>query len=637
MAVAPFTSPSSPTQFTLREAGRRAFAPVDRRPIWQWAEEHVSLGSNYTITGKFRLDRSPYLRDPFDSLQADHVRIVCLRAPVRSGKTLFADVLLLWIIANDPGPTMVNYQTDAMAKDMAKTRTRHNLDLCPAIAPLLPADRHDRNICEIHFAHGMPLWIQGPSESNLQSKGIRYLINDEPWLWQPGRIYQAYARTKDFDRMGNSKTLNISQGGIEGDDEDTEWGKGDQREWHVHCLNPQCGQCFLPALEFNQTNSDGKTIGFAFDDSDVMLDEHGDWRVAEAIKTIRHICPHCGHVSPDSNATRSAWNAAGKFVPRNPKAPPHRVSFHFESSVVGPWSAILEGYLYALNALRRGVVDPIRIWTQKERALPWSELLLFTAKPSRTFDVSAEEWKEEHVRFFTLDFQDEDVWWGMICAWSRRGEARRLWFGRLTSESDILKLQAEWKVKPAHVGMDCGYKTKRVYAMCARNGWIAFRGDSRPEFSARERTAGGGWLNFRRSWEWYSGDPEIGTVHAGRRFAYVVRWSNPTLKDRLSQLIARGLWITPKPDHPHDEAELEYKRQMSAEYKKQKRNPVTGQVQMIWVCPSGHNHLFDCASEQVVFATIKRILPDIEREPAAASAPAEASGGDSDRLSGLSL
>lgn len=622
--------PQLPTGLILADVGRRAFSSVDRRSIVEWAEENVVLGPNYTITGQFRLTHSRYLAEPFSGLQADNVRVVSVRAPVRSGKSLMPDVWVLWIIANDPGPCMWNMQTDPMAKDHAKMRFRPNLHLCAPVVSLLPADRHDKNIQEIHFSNGMPLFIQGPSEGNLQGKGIRYLINDEYWCWDNGRIYQAFARTKDFDKLGSSKRLNISQGGSEGDDEDTEWGKGDGREWHVPCLG--CGTYFEPKLEFNSSPEGPK--GFVFDDSEAMRDEHGDWDAEAAAKTVRHVCANCGHVHPDTHATRQAWNDRGVYVPVGQASslskfdgqPPtpfpfksERVSFHFESSVVRPWRQILEEYLYALNALRRGVVDQIKAWYQKERALPWSEMLLFTARPKATFDpLGQEEWKEEHVRFFTLDFQDEDVWWGLICAWSKRGEARRLWFGRITSESEIQKLQAEYKVKNTHVGMDCGFKTKRVYAMCARNGWIAFRGDHRPEFGVRMKLRDGSFKTLRRSYESYTGDPETGQLHAGRSFCWVIRWSNPTIKDRVSQHLARGLFVVPKTD-AQDEKELIWNRQIAAEYKKQKRNPVSGRTEMIWVCPSGNNHLFDCLGEQFTFATVKMILPDIEIVPPGAT------------------
>ena len=49
---------------------------------------------------------------------------------------------------------------------------------------------------------------------------------------------------------------------------------------------------------------------------------------------------------------------------------------------------------------------------------------------------------------------------------------------------------------------------------------------------------------------------------------------------------------------------------MRAEYRVTKIHPVTGRRQQVWVCPSGNNHLFDCSAEQIVAATLLKILPD---------------------------
>jgi hypothetical protein len=379
-----------------------------------------------------------------------------------------------------------------------------------------------------------------------------------------------------------------------------------------------------PRIEFNQESgirnqeSVAGRVGFVFDDADGM-DAAGDWEIERLKHSVRFICPHCGHLHTDTRLTRAQWNARGQYLDANLKPfdlanAPERVSFHLEASVTRWWYLLLEEYLNALNALRRGVVDAFKVFIQKARALTWSETTLFTAKPTRNYELSAEDWADEHVRFFTLDFQDDDVWWGVIVAWSKTGQARRIFRDRFTSESEILARQAEYKVKPAHVGIDCGFKTKRVYAMCVRNGWVAFRGDHRQEFIRRVKQKTGGSLSYRSSGEDYYGDPETGQVHAGRRWAIVIRWSNPTIKDRVQQSLDRELFSIPK-TLPGDERELEWKRQMNSEYKRRKRNPITGLVKMEWVCPSGNNHYRDALCMNFGMATVKRILPDIEAVP----------------------
>ena len=48
---------------------------------------------------------------------------------------------------------------------------------------------------------------------------------------------------------------------------------------------------------------------------------------------------------------------------------------------------------------------------------------------------------------------------------------------------------------------------------------------------------------------------------------------------------------------------------MSAEFKRPKIDKFTGRKVMVWVCPSGNNHAFDCAKMQVLCAMQAGLLP----------------------------
>jgi hypothetical protein len=73
-------------------------------------------------------------------------------------------------------------------------------------------------------------------------------------------------------------------------------------------------------------------------------------------------------------------------------------------------------------------------------------------------------------------------------------------------------------------------------------------------------------------------------------------------------LIDRGMWVVPTADEA-DEMEREYRRQMSAEFKRPKVDKFTGRKVMVWVCPSGNNHAFDCSKMQVLCAMQAGLLP----------------------------
>ena len=106
-----------------------------------------------------------------------------------------------------------------------------------------------------------------------------------------------------------------------------------------------------------------------------------------------------------------------------------------------------------------------------------------------------------------------------------------------------------------------------------------------------------------------AGDPESGSIGEGHRFARLIRFSSGTMKDRLQQLISSGRWTEPAVSES-DPVEKEYRRQMTAEFKRKMEHKVTHKLQWIWVCPSHNNHAFDCAAMQVLGATMANIVPD---------------------------
>lgn len=90
--------------------------------------------------------------------------------------------------------------------------------------------------------------------------------------------------------------------------------------------------------------------------------------------------------------------------------------------------------------------------------------------------------------------------------------------------------------------------------------------------------------------------------------AKLFRFSAPACADRVMELIARGLWVEPQLDESNPE-EQEYRRQMTAEFKRPKVDKFTGRRIMVYVCPSGNNHYFDCSKEQVLCAMQAGLIP----------------------------
>lgn len=577
------------------------FHPADRRQIYEWAHDHVNLPSAITKHGAFDVHSSRYLIAPFESLAADHIREVVIRAPVRSGKSLIADIWLPWIVANDPGPVLWVMQTDPIAGDHAETRVMPILEACEPVRAQFPFDRHKKRSKSIMFNHGMPFWIQGPSTFGLQSKGIRYVIADEVWIWETGKLQEAKGRLGDYEEMQTSKLLVVSQAGVEDDDFDQECQRGHGAEWHVHCQ--KCDHFQRP--RWDDSRPDGSRWGMRFD---LEKDGRGDYSVRKAVESRRYECEKCGHPHTDYGRTKASWNLTGDYVSKDDgNAKIH--SYHYPGLITRDWDALVEEYVRAINARNRGVAEPIVQFWQKRMAEPKSEGTAFEmSKPMTIVTYNAKDkWGEETHRFMTIDRQEEDVFWWTIRAWTPQGKSRRLGFGKAFSAGECEAARKDHSVPPNYTFLDSGFFPKGdngVYSLCVKYGWIAFKGAEETYFIHKTKAG-----SVRRSYSPATrGDPESGHADSGKRFATLIRFAATVMKDRVNRLIDRQLWE--EPAREDTDIEIAYRKQMSSEFKRRKRDRFTGREQLIYVCPSGDNHAFDCASMQAAAATICKLIPD---------------------------
>lgn len=595
----------------------KAFTPPDRRSIEEWAGENISLPPVLSRRGQFSATSSRHFIGPFAALRHDRVRGVRVLKPVRGGGTLIADVFAPWAIVNDNASLLWVFQDDRIAEAHAETRQMPILLSVPAIRPMLPADRHKRRKASILFANGLPFVMQGPALGGLQSRGFKVVICDEPWLYKPGTLGQAKSRLGDFVKTASSKFLAISQGGEEESDWDMEVRSGVLFTWHVKCAH--CGTMVAPEWTFRL--SDQSFAGAVFDS--IKLAD-GSYDKDASAATVRFVCPHCRHVHPNSEKTRSDWNLTGEYRDAHGNVfdaanPPSEVSFRWHSLIDYPWAELVKEWLAAQEAKHVGNFAPLVNFFQKRCALMRSDRtvhdtdLPFARAKLESADPKAKSWPAEVARFLTADRQSEDIYWVTVHGWAP-GETRRLWFGRLYSEVDIEAKRVEYGVNPDCTVIDSGYRPKGdhgVYSACIRYGWIAAKGTDEPFFwHSVPQPPPNPPLRVQRPWAPLSfGDPGEGTTTEGRTRAPLIRFAAGVMADRVMALIERGLWVVPDADDAN-EMEVEYRRQMAAEFKRPKVNKFSGRREMVWVCPSGNNHAFDCSKMQVLSAMSAGLLPD---------------------------
>lgn len=607
----------------LDEAWANAFAPLDRRPIYEWAADEVMMPTIITKrdpkTGRFTIEGSAHFKAPLEALQHGRVRGVRILKPVRGGGTLIADLYVPWAISQDNASVLWVFQNDAIAKRHAETRQKPICESVRAIGELKSVDRHKTRTTDMVLADGRPYSLQGPAFGGLQSVGYQVVVLDECHCYEPGVISEAIGRLGDALKVQRSKLLAISQGGEESSEWDLLYCEGEEFLWHVQCQG--CGEYI--SLEWSRRQENGAKAGMVYDEI-----RGGDGRIDReaTAATARYVCHHCGHAHAPGAGTLIAWDKTGKYISTqtgadfDPLCPPTEVSFRWTALVDFPWDELVKLWLTAMDAKRLGNYAPMVAFFQKRMSLMRSENSMhdvdISFKRVTPPDVTKELLPGELDRFLTFDRQKEDEFWVQARAWFEGGRSIRLWAGRLFSFEDIEQKRIELGIEPQCVGGDSGYRPKGddgVYRACIKYGWVALKGVGEVAgfwHTQKPRFRGDPPQRVFRPWAPVAyGDPGMGTTEQGQTHCVLIRFSSDGVSDKLEDLLKAGLWEEPEEGDEPSEDDREYRIQMAAEWPKYIRDKNTGRTRRVYVCPSGNNHQRDCAKEQILCAMVSGVMP----------------------------
>lgn len=601
-----------PPTDVIRTAWRETFAPRDRRPVYDWAHDNVWLSPPITRTGWFDVSASRHFIAIFEALQNDFRREVNILKPVRGGGSLIGDIMVLWAMVNDPGPYMELFQTQDIADEHAEARLVPNFHNCAATAALFPHNLNKLRDNQILFANGHTWYVSGPSIANLQTKGIRYLRLEEVWMWDQGKDAEAVGRIGDYLKMHTSKVLRISQGGPKDgvDMETSDWfrtyNRGLLHEWEVPCAG--CGKYFDPV--FTGTRPDGSFWGMTWDRHQLP---NGDWDIPKCVPTIRFECPHCAHPMLDNGKTKSEWNRSGRYrivtQDENGHGNHKRDSFRWEAVIDYPWDELVELWLEACNAEKRGDLRPKLQFYQKRRAMFKDEQFLLKGGlhlRRAVYEINS-DWPEEKGRAMSIDRQDEDLYWWTVRAWSAE-KSRRLGFGKAYGAAALEEIRIKFKVLPNNTFCDSGFLPKGdhgVYAACLKYGWISIKGDKAFNFIHRQKN---GKLVQKSYAPLTYGDPSGGTAQGNRKYAPLIRFSKFQMCATVERLISQGQWEEPATTTDPD-MEAEYAAQMASRVRKTEYNAKTGESK-VYFWEGKNDHAADCANGQVLYAILADFLPD---------------------------
>lgn len=554
-----------------------------------WATNRVAIKDG--LSPKFDAANTPWLTEPLDSLANPECRELVLLAPVGTGKTTaMGEAAVAYIVAEDPGPTLIVNQTDSDLEDWAKNRLSFTLKETPETKALWPSGRYGTTTTAYLWPH-MSMYLTGANMSGLQSKSMRRVICDEPWIWKKGLVNEAKGRLHD---RWNRQFILLSQAGVAGEDLDVEWDTTDKREFCWECPDCKTRQVWDWKLRRIDEVRDGERLD-----------------LTATAKTCRIGCvtEGCGYEIADNTRQRRALAEAGCYVATTEGEPGH-IGFHYNilSNWRKPlWEVALQ-WLKAKESQKKGDISPLKIFIQKRLAEPWRDDLsdssteVVLAGYSRDDIDPKTKVEGERMRFATID-AGGDHFWCAIRAWSQGGASSLLYEGYVPGlggdEAELVKLLAKFEVAAPKTFLDLGYDWDRMVELCAKHGWTGIKGGG--EVNAWDHELPNGSLVSKP----YS---KIKKTRAskGAIVKYVFVGTN-TLKDMLARLASgQGAeWNT------FSDVSKAYKKHFKAESRQEVVVGRQKQLKSVWILKNrSANHLFDCEVYQVGAALMFRLFDE---------------------------
>lgn len=618
--------PASPVaDRTVEDAVRAAMRPPDRRPPWQWCEDHLVLDdtSSFGAGQKWKSATSPWSRRIMEAFADPKVKRVTAVTCAQGAKTQTIIGLVCWAIAEDPGPMLwVTASRDDVAT-FTKNRIDPTFARCRPVRKLLRAVGDGSTKGNYSF-DGMTFELVGAgSPSKLQSRPIRYLILDEARNYDDGAIEMARERVRTYEKSGGAKTLMITTAKHEGDTIDQALKNGTCEKWHYPCLG--CGA----AVELRWGDTTGETPPLMkWGDRDDPLhtrykDEKGRWLYDKLAPTIRHECPHCGHAHYDTPAVRRHILDRGGFVVTNTSAPADHVSLTYSALLPGwvAWRSVVEKFLDAMGALKLGNISPLERWVGETLGQSWSDRLRDIRATDRldhlrgSYSLGA-EWPGEKLRLMGVDRQAKngDHFLYVVRAFGEGGESRLIAYGTIHSGPGLEeRLDAERRklgVAPTNVLVDAGYQALEMYRACVRYGWRPLRGDDAKFFTETDDDG----KKIRRGWK--SVYPDEYRKIAGRA-SRLILWSNDFYFTALEHLMSGrvGAWTIAQ------DTDDDYCRQLTAVERREVA--VGNRTEYRWVKVRRDDHFRD-AETMLLIAALEKKLIHLGAESDAETVSAEA-------------
>jgi len=445
------------------EAFNLGLKPDSVLTVSEWADEYRILPQKASAEpGKWRTERTPYLREIMDCLSPSHPaeKIVWMKA-AQVGATEAGLNWMGYVIHQAPAPMMIIEPTVDLAKRLSKQRIAPSIEETPVLRERvkMPRERDSGNtLFAKEFKGGIIILTGANSAVGLRSMPVKYLFLDEVDGYpqdvegEGDPVSLAVKRTTTFSR---SKIYEVSTPTIKGLSRiETDYESSDKRKYYVLC--PYC-----------KTKQTLQWSGIKFE-YDERYKLKGD---------VKYECRKCKKLISESYKTWMLENGQWKAeVENNGKI----VGFHL-SALYAPigwisWKEIVEEFLEA-----KRLNDELRLktWVNTVLAETWEEkgeTIDDNDLFSRREDYGLEIPMDAVVLTCGVDVQDSYLV-AEVVAWGRDKESWSIeyehFYGDPTRQDVWNSLDAFLQKKYPHESgaelmiactcIDSGYKTQNVY------------------------------------------------------------------------------------------------------------------------------------------------------------------------------
>jgi phage terminase large subunit GpA-like protein len=234
------------------QAWRSGMAPDPAMTVTEWADKHRYLSSKGAAEpGKYRSDRTPFLRAIMDALSPSHpAQKIVFPKSAQVGATEAGINWIGYVMDVAPGPFLAVQANETTAKRFSKQRIDPMVEVTPTLQEIIsPAKSRDsgNTMLEKSFKGGHLIIAGGNSAAGLRSMPIRYVHLDEVDAYKDDLdeegdpVTLAEVRTNTFGRR--KKIFISSTPTIKGASRvEAEFELTDQNRYFVpcpHCLEPQ--------------------------------------------------------------------------------------------------------------------------------------------------------------------------------------------------------------------------------------------------------------------------------------------------------------------------------------------------------------------------------------------------------------